>query len=312
MLSAVFNHTIFAPFDAESSTTPVPPAGGTQRFSSTHSGTFNHSLSSSRLGTSNSNPTASHTHHGRLNPSDAPPSSSSTNDPPTPVPTFHYLTNLRFPPGTPPNLVQDYEEACRDLFTTLGKRAGGTRFHGPGHGQGGGGESDFSDESSGATLAVGLGEGLAELARLLESAAIVGPLIAVLSLLSTLVFLFPVFALYFLNDAQMTRRRAPSKLLPLLAKIVKRFGRPSPAVRIAEKGSRLGKAKERSRRVRGVVLRTSVVPAKDEDERVDLDPAKREGLLFVVVEVLEGLAWRMPERVEEKLVLLPFAPLSSC
>ena len=38
------------------------------------------------------------------------------------------------------------------------------------------------------------------------------------------------------------------------------------------------------------------------DERVELEPAKRIALLSAVVEVLEGLAWKMTERAKERQV----------
>ena len=50
---------------------------------------------------------------------------------------------------------------------------------------------------------------------------------------------------------------------------------------------------------RSVVQRVREVEVKD-DERVELEVGKRSALLLACVEVLEGLAWRMGERVEEE------------
>lgn len=138
------------------------------------------------------------------------------------------------------------------------------------------------------------------MAYLLDTAGIVGPLAALLSLISSLVLLFPQFAGYYLNDPLLSRYHT-SKLLGLLAKVIKRFGRPAPVVRVVEKSGK-GKARDRSRRLRGVVLRPASKPTGvEEEERIELEPAKRSALMFAVVEVLEGLAWGLPERAEDQM-----------
>lgn len=248
-LSALFSHTTFAPFDTTSSATSTPPS---QR------STFSLSRASPRL---------SHSHSLHALPAPPPPTTTTSE----PIPTFHFLTNLRLPAITSPALAQEYEDTCRDLFSLIGKRQG---------------------DHDGYTLAARIGEGLESLLRVLESASIVGPLIALLSLASSLILRFPAFSAYFLNE----RQGAASEWMNVLARVVRRFGRPVAVLRSV--GEKKGRARERSRRVRGVVQRVREVEVKD-DERVDLELGKRSALLLACVEVLEGLAWRMSERVEE-------------
>lgn len=211
-----------------------------------------------------------------------------------PLPTFHSLTNFRFPPGTPHEIEVQYEEVCREFFMTLGKRAGRS---GP--------AEDDKDEFE---LARGIGMALEKMARILVSAGVMGPLISLFSLLSYLILLFPPFALCFLNHPRSLRYRAdnqglgsPSKLLPLLGSIITRFGRPSPVVKALDSSNR-GKARERSRRMRGIVEKPVAVFGAD--ERVDIDLGKRTALLLKVLDILEGLAWRIDESREEQCVCL--------
>jgi hypothetical protein len=232
-----------------------------------------------------------HTHSSTANfgprPSlDATPTPTLT--PTSPVPTFHSLANLRFPPGTPPSITSDYEEICRELFAVLGKRP----------------ELGEDIEMSAFHLAQGIGVALEGLAQTLDSGGLVGPLISLFSLISHLVLLFSPFTLYFLNDPHpspllRSPALASSKLLSLLARIIKRFGRPTPVVRAVDNSGK-GKARERSRRVRGVVTKPQVVQSKEQDERVELEPGKRSALLLAVMEILEGLAWRATETSEEQ------------
>jgi hypothetical protein len=279
ILSAIFNHTTFTPFDSESSTIAVLP---TQRPSGSRPtptrSTFDPTLTSNGLRASLNNPVEDS------------PSLPET----TAIPTFHFLTNLRFPSGTPPATIAEYEEVTRDLFVTLGRRT--LRYNSLGE-----------DASDLASLVRGVGGGLEAMAYLLDNAGIVGPLSALLSLISSLVLLFPQFAGYYLNDHLLSRYHT-SKLLGLLAKVIKRFGRPAPVVRVVEKSGK-GKARDRSRRLRGVVLRPASKPTGvEEEERVELEPAKRSALMFAVVEVLEGLAWGLPERAEDQMEAFLKAP----
>lgn len=92
-------------------------------------------------------------------------------------------------------------------------------------------------------------------------------------------------------------------MLSLLGRVIKRFGRPAPVVRIADKNVK-GKARERSRRVRGVMTKPQVAAVKTVDDRVELEVPKRNALLFAALEVLEGLVWRASAANEEKCVKL--------
>lgn len=209
--------------------------------------------------------------------------------------------SLRLPPGTPLATVTEYEDVCRDLSSTLGQRPS---LVNPANGNLFGVVADTTSH-----LARGVGTSLESLARILDTAGVVGPLISLLSLLSSLILLFPPFALHFLNVPLSPAQILPpqgkhkSKLLALLARVVKRFGRPAPVVRAGEKSGRGGKARERTRRVRGVAAKPAgSVDKAGDDERVELESAKRIALLSAVVEVLEGLSWRMTERAKDRLV----------
>ena len=109
--------------------------------------------------------------------------------------------------------MKEYEEVCRLLFVTLGRRGGRT--------------SEEGDEEDGFDLVKGIGTGLERMARLLEKAGVIGPLISLLSLISYLVLLFPFFSLYFLNQPRLnhncgsvlsvTQETVSSSLLSFLA-----------------------------------------------------------------------------------------------
>lgn len=232
------------------------------------------------------------------------------------MPTFHALTNLRFPSSTLPAISAAYEELCREVFGVLGRK----------------GESDLHQHDEAATQAFvnALAHCLEGMAIQLDRAALVGPLIQLLALVSNLVLLFPSFSLYFLNDSaatsllSSTAPQAPhtSKFIPLLARLLKRFGRPPSPAKVAAdlastpggaslslNGGGKGKAKERSRRVRGVIMRPQQVmngagaggKAKDgEEDRIELDAVKRERLVGRILDCLEGLAWRGGESMEEQ------------
>lgn len=165
-----------------------------------------------------------------------------------------------------------------------------------------------------------LGSGLETMLRLLEGAGTIGPIIPLLSLISTLILLFPEFSLYFLNDPTTSNTTttsttnsntssinstSESKFLPLLARIIRRFGKPTVPNRLVENPniqssslSGRGKARERSRKQRGVLEKKSEGGKKD-DERIEVEPIKRDGLIKGTLEVLEGLAWRIPDGTEE-------------
>ncbi|KAI5474747.1 hypothetical protein MNV49_002525 [Pseudohyphozyma bogoriensis] len=267
ILSALFNHTTFTQFDTESAI--ITPASQRQSAftRSSSAGTF-------RPSAATANPTAATT--AAADPLPTPTASAS------PTPTFHSLTNLRLPPGTPPAVIAEYEEVCKELFMTLGRKRG-----------------EDMGEDEGVVLARGVGLGLENLARILESIGVIGPLIALLSLIAHLVLLFPPFTSLYLMDYEGPRQ-VHSKLIPLLGSIATRFGRPAPTSRSSEKSATKGIARERSRKVRGVTFRADPVKEAEKDARVEVGEEKRVALLFGVVAVLEGLAWRMPDRCESR------------
>lgn len=269
----MFGHKTFVHFDTESVTLP---ATASQRLP-----TFSLSMSMSRTAsTARFGSTAQSTGRLDLSSSQPPP-------PTTPIPTFHFLTSLRLPPGTPIATIAGYDDICRDLSGALGQRPSPYLNPDDSTRLGVAGEGDVTK------LARSVGTSLEALAQVLEAAGVVGPLVALFSLISSLVLLFPPFAFHFLNA---TQGKQQSKLLPLLARVLKRFGRPAPVARVGEKnGGRGGKQRERTRRVRGVASKPSGMVDKAVNDGVELEPAKRNALLVAVVEVLEGLAWRMPE-----------------
>lgn len=307
ILSALFTHTTFIHYDSESVTT-VPPSltSQTQRSTSTNSATARSTAYFPTSRTSNTASTSTFNAQGIPIVTPTPPVDNS------PIPTFHYLTNFRFPLGTPSSIIADYEDACRDFFTFLGRRRStrSTLEH----------SFETREEEEYYELMVflrELGSGLETMLRLLEGAGTIGPIIPLLSLISTLILLFPEFSLYFLNDpttistntnTSSINSTSESKFLPLLARIIRRFGKPTLLNRLVEDPSNQsttssliggrGKARERSRKQRGVLEKKSEGGKKD-DERVEVEPIKRNGLIKGTLEVLEGLAWRIPDGTEE-------------
>lgn len=277
MLSALLKHTTFAHFDTESSINPTPSSS--RSFTAT-----------SRTATARTTATAQPTNGttARLAAQAPPPTPVHT----VPAPTFYILSNLRFPHGTDPVVVAEYEEICSQLFLALGKQ---TR--------------DDEGEDQGYEFAEMIGIRLEGMARVLEGAGLIGPLISLLSLISYLVFLFPAFSLVFLNRSyslhHQHRSQTTSELLPLLGQIVTRYGRPSPIVRVVDNSNR-GKARERSRRIRGIVKRMPAEVVKELDGRIELDSVKREVLMSATLDILEGIAWRVDEAGEERFALHSF------
>lgn len=220
----------------------------------------------------------------------------------SPIPTFHYLTNFRFPSNTPHSIVADYEDVCRDIFTLIGKRKNTVSYDKSFEGR------ELEEREEMYEFIRGLGIGLEGMIHLLEQAGTIGPLIPLLSLISTLVLLFPSFALYFLNDSRtISFSTSESKLLPLLARIIRRFGKPSIPVRLGEDVASSsnsmndrGKFKERSRKLRLAAIRANAAVPKVDHERVDVEPVKRDSLVKITIEVLETLAWRLPPGEEKK------------
>lgn len=266
ILSALLKHTTFAQFDTESSTNPTPSAS--RPFTATNRNT------ATARATGTAHPTNGTT--ARLAAQAPTPSPTHA----IPAPTFYILSNLRFPPGTDSAVVAEYEEICCQLFLALGKQ---TR------------EDDADDE--GYEFAHMIGIRLEGMARVLEAAGMIGPLVGLLSLISYLVLLFPAFSLVFLNRSHSPNHHH-SELLSLLAQIIQRFGRPLPIVRLVDYSNR-GKARERSRRIRGIVKRLPAEVVKELDGRVELEAGKRDSLMSAVLSVLEGVAWRVDEAGEE-------------
>ncbi|KAK4701742.1 hypothetical protein P7C70_g4487, partial [Phenoliferia sp. Uapishka_3] len=281
VVAALFSHRTFVHFEVGS----INVTPSTSQRASATSLSFARSNSTARYGSAQST--------GRLEiPAVNPP-------PQTPIPTLHSLISLRLPLGTPLATVTEYEDVCRDLSSTLGQRP--SAFHSNNTNLFG----VHSDSISHLTR--GVGSSLESLARILEEAGVIGPLISLLSLLSSLILLFPSFALHFLNVPISAAQILPPqgkrqlKLLALLARVVRRFGRPTTVVRTGEKAGRGGRPPQRTRRIRGGVgTRPVSAIDKESEERVELEPGKRIPLLSAVVEVLEGLAWRMNERAKER------------
>lgn len=299
--SALFTHVTFSHFDNESAIAPTLSAS--QRPSSLSRSLLNGRLSGTA---STFRPAGTHgafSSRSMLVDLPASPSHSAT-----PVPTFHALTNLRFPPGTESAVVAEHESLCRELFTLLGRRAPNPN---------GAAAADTSSALDTYLFVGALAHCLELLARLFEKTGIIGPLISILSLISTLVMLFAPFAEYYLGGAMMAQAAdhsgsapPPSKLMALLARIVKRYGRPIPPAE-ADSSTGKGRAKERSRRTRGVVMRSAKhlangknAAAAELDDAVPLEQGKRVALLARVVELLEGLAWRADQVTEEQSVIV--------
>ncbi|GAA6033013.1 hypothetical protein JCM8097_000098 [Rhodosporidiobolus ruineniae] len=347
LLRAVFAHTTLAPFEVEVAGGPAP---------STSAGHSHHRLSSSAFPASTSSrafPSTSSYRFGTstaLSRSSSGPSSSSAVSassapspaPSGPFPTLHALLNLRFPASVPPQLVQHYELTARSLFTLLGR---GVDPHHHSH------HAEHAVEAA-HSLAQELVNHLTSLLLALDAARLAGPMTALLRLLGTLVFLFPAevgqAAVRAVGEvpvlpsssspagsvaptaaaATTAGEKAKSKdikegkkdrsaLLPLLARIIARYGRPDPpapppaasAPHTLSGSSRLVPSL-RSRRAR--IARPSTTSSsaggfaatkaggEDGPPRVQLERGKRERLLESVVGVVEGVAWRVASEGEKE------------
>ncbi|GAA6023517.1 hypothetical protein JCM10207_005701 [Rhodosporidiobolus poonsookiae] len=310
LVAAVFAHTSLAPLDVEPAG-QVQPAG-TGRASSGAgtaagaSGTF--SVLSARPSATLAQASARPSGRTAAPPVAPPP------QPAGPTPTLHALLNLHFPPQTPGHLVQHYELTCRAVFTLLGRGL------------------DHPPPASGMLddlpLALPLAKHLSTLAALLDAARLVGPLTALLALLASLVFLSPEFAAACvaaegtLPPPQQDKEKDKTErvaLLPLLARIIARYGRPDPPSSSSSSaagtgGGRLGPSGTpflaggggaldrqpfaRSRKARlarpsltGAGSRGGAEKSATED-RVPLEEAKRVRLVDCAVGVVEGVAWR--------------------
>ncbi|GAA5928402.1 hypothetical protein JCM3775_000600 [Rhodotorula graminis] len=261
LLAAVFSHTTLAPLDLEPAV--IPPSAhphahaySMRRATATGATATATATSSSRFGTS-ARSTAS-TYGGRY-PSSHAPTSATSSAPSGPVPTFHALMNLRFPSTTPPPLVAEYEILTRELFALLGRRLDphGHPSSSQSHSTGPTTAAQFAllpphlalstrpEDLETALLASDLTRALTKLLGVLERATLVGPMTALLRLLSHLVFLFPHVAhsccaaatAVAPPDAAAATTTAPSPsskgepLVQLLARIVARYARPETATK---------------------------------------------------------------------------------
>lgn len=214
--------------------------------------------------------------------------------------TFHALTNLRFPPGVPAEIVSDHETLCSGLFVLLGRKP----------------EAMHADASSTLEtyLFIGsLAHSLEEMIRLLDKASMISPLIAAIGLVSTLILLYPPFAEYYLGGAMMASAAShaangppSSKLMTLLARIVRRYGRPAPVETLDSRAGAKIRAKPRRSRAARPSRTTQLTKTKDSrstselDEPVPVEQGKRVALLIKVIDTLEGLAWRADQVTEEQ------------
>ncbi|BGP19277.1 hypothetical protein JCM10213v2_007364 [Rhodosporidiobolus nylandii] len=336
LLAAVFAHQTLAPIDAEPAGPPPLPPHHHPHHRLSSSSSFSTAHPSYAASTRASVPPSflqpsalRHSHSfiastglSRSHSASSAPTPSSTPFAAGPTPTLHALLNLRLPPTTPPLLAQHYELTSRSLFTLLGRRAADPHHHvHP--------PSPFSHHPAGEEpLSLALARHLATLLALLEAARLPGPMTALLRLLSTLVFLFPDLAracsvasgevpsLLPLSTSAGGAEPHPQKqkmekvaLLPLLGRIIARYGRPEPPAPPAPSSlsSRLGPASSlqpsrtflRSRKAR--LARPTPASSssaadgngEEEVERMPLEKGRRERLLDAVVGVLEGVAWRL-------------------
>ncbi|GAA6057997.1 hypothetical protein JCM3770_006637, partial [Rhodotorula araucariae] len=248
LLAAVFTHTILTPLDVEPAVLPhiaysLPHHHRSTIPAATLGNASNARLSTARYGAAASTFAARST---AAAPAPTRPTRSG------PVPTFHALMNLHFPPSTPPALVAEYESITRELFTLLGRRLDP-------HGLAPAAHlsllptylalSASPDELETVLLAVGLARALAALLAVLEAATLAGPMTALLRLMAHLAFLFPPFA-HACTAATADRPGAGAgsdagvgvgvgvrsdggaePLLVLLARILARFARPEPPQR---------------------------------------------------------------------------------
>ncbi|GJN93641.1 hypothetical protein Rhopal_006698-T1 [Rhodotorula paludigena] len=246
LLAAVFTHTTLVNIDLEPAAvpptahphshhrSPLAAAGSTLAGAGTaRAGTARHGTLGATFGTRTS---AAATHA----PTPAAPSG--------PVPTFHALMNLRFPPSTPPALVAEHESIARELFTLLGRRFDPHSLSQPATSALASLPpslalltSSSPEELETALLAYGLARSFAALLAVLDAATLVGPMTALMRLIAHLTFIFPPFAhACCVVSTKPTPNATSSKpstagsaqsevpLLSLLGRIIARYGRPEP------------------------------------------------------------------------------------
>ncbi|GAA5887974.1 hypothetical protein JCM5296_001518 [Sporobolomyces johnsonii] len=319
ILCAVFTHTTFSPIDLTSS---LPSNQLTHPHHHLHRST---AAAGASTFTASRTFTATSAHRSTFGgPSrsllSAQPSPATLAPPTGPIPTFHALTNLRFPSSTPPALVTEYESLTRELFSLLGRRID-PHPHSQHHTSQllPHASSTGNSDSDALLLASGLCASFESLLRVLDQAALVGPLTALLSLLGHLTFLFPAFSKALLNDPSVALAAAaagragpttPSGMIPFVARIVARYARPPPPSRAPVAGfpAAGGVDPRRSLSFRSRKAKVSRPPSaaaaaaaggsgkadESEVERITLlDGRKRGALVEAALGVLEGCAWRL-------------------
>ncbi|GAA5946190.1 hypothetical protein JCM3765_000148 [Sporobolomyces pararoseus] len=314
ILAAVFSHTTFNTVDTSSVlpiTVPLPTQLRATAFSSlTAPNSRSYAYSTSTLtarSTHQPTSTRSSTSMSRQNSHN---SSTSYSLPLTaetavstgPLPTFHSLMNLRFPPHSSPEHVTSYETATRNLFTLLGRRMdprlpllSQTSLPYPSI-------ADLDPTTSAYHLCSNLSHSFQVLLIILDEAGLIGPITALLSLINHLVYLFPSFAKSILensiSDDDEVSTSQSRGLLSIVAKMITRYGKiPSPSsVSSSQSLSAMDKRPFQNRRskqaARNASSRAKKKNAGEEDRVIIEDSEKRESLLKELAAIFEGLAWR--------------------
>ncbi|GAA5934078.1 uncharacterized protein JCM15063_000548 [Sporobolomyces koalae] len=321
ILAVIFSHTTPTTIDTTSAlpftgttsatqlrSTVVPNATGAFSRSFAYSATARSATSTGRsFGGANSR-------QNSLGGSSMSTTSPASTAPGPPVPTFHSLMNLHFPPSTASALTSSYESETRNLFTLLGRRLDPrltpTIPNSPQVGY-----AEHADPlASTIQLCSDLSQSFQALLVILDQAGLIGPITALLSLINHLVFLFPPFALSLLSDSippQGSDTSTPSRkggLLAILAKLITRYGKhvapqPTPAsstaqsARTGEKRSLAFQSRRSKQASRNAASRTGGSKKKgieegEEDRILIEDSDKRDALLCSMTGIVEGLAWR--------------------
>ncbi|GAA5909659.1 uncharacterized protein JCM6883_004591 [Sporobolomyces salmoneus] len=311
ILGAVFSHTTFSSIDTNSLlpltgslptqlratgfTGSTAPQSRSHAFSvSTFTARSTYQPTSTRSSTSMSRQN-SHTSTTSYSPLLPPDPQASTG----PVPTFHSLMNLRSPPNSSAELITSYELATRNLFTLLGRRMdprlllpSQPTFPYPT-------QADFDPSSSASHLCSNLSHSFQTLLSILDEAGLIGPITALLSLINHLVYLFPLFAQSILENSTTIDDEVTTSttggMIKLVAKMVSRYGKPSPPTSTSQASTAPMKLQNsRSRPATRIsASRAKKRAAKGEEDRVLIEDAeKRESLLKELTALVEGLAWR--------------------
>lgn len=215
-----------------------------------------------------------------------------------PLPTFHSLMNLRFPPHSSSEHVTSYETATRNLFTLLGRRMdprlpllSQTSLPYPSI-------ADLDPTTSAHHLCSNLSHSFQVLLTILDEAGLIGPITALLSLINHLLYLFPTFARSILensiSDDDEVSTSQSRGMLSIVARMITRYGKiPSPSSLSSTPMEKRPFQNRRSRQAaRNASSRAKKKNAGEEDRVFIEDSEKRESLLKELSAVVEGLAWR--------------------